>query len=833
MPKITDILTQNNLDRDTLSHAYKATFGKALTSRSVQIKDEERAQLESQFSRKWAKTATAESPKTTSKSTKKASSDADKNDEWKVFKAEEVSFGDDFLSGLGFGPKHDEEQPKNDIEKDDTDVFAPTAVEKVEKEEKPVFGNARVISSAPPKPKFEKRAPAPAAKSGTMQAPFERKTGDSETRGKTFHTFSSNAATFSKGTAKPNNNRNNGPYRGNTGRNGTATTNVQHNPVAQIKKEAATSGTLIKKQEIILQDSVSVKEFSEKMWVPFPELMKKFMANKIMVNINSTIDFDTAALIGEEFNVKIKKEAGNISVEDMMSGNLGAILDIDKEADNKIKRPPVVTIMGHVDHGKTKLLDYLRQTNVLGGEAGGITQSIGASQILHNGEKITFIDTPGHELFTSLRARGAKITNIIVIVIAADDGIKTQTVEAIKHAKDSGVPIIVAITKIDKWINNTESIKSQMAEHGLTPEDWGGDVPVMHVSSVTGQGIPELLEQIVLQSEMLELVYNPTRNAVGVVLEVTKNPKQGILTTILLMTGTLQVGNIIMIHNTYGKVRKMLDWTGKEIKTATWWDPVMILGMQDIPEPGRVAEVVATERIAQQKIEVVMDKEKSQKDSAGLQAMVSQMVAGEVSTLKLIIKSDSFGSLEAVKYALESMETPENITIKIIHSDVGTFGESDISLAHASDALILGFNVPIPASIFKKANQMKLVVKTYDIIYEMTDYIDGILKGMIVIEAKEVILGRLNILGIFYKKEKEMIIGGKVIEGKARNGAEFRIWRKVEWAEEEIIGQGKITSLKRDQDNVNEVNTWYECGMKVRISKKVLEWDTLEFFVME
>ncbi len=825
MPKISDILTQYNTDRETLSNAYKALTGKSLSSRSVQIKDEERAQLEPTF-KSWNKT------------TKKSASKDDTKDENKVFKAEEVSFGDDFLSGLWFGPKDDE--PEEDDEADE--IFTKVSpVEVVAEEPKHVstYWNARVISSAPEQPK-------PIKKDTKPSQSFERK--ESETRGKTFHKFSSNTPSFSKWVAKPQATKshgNNDPRQGsgNTHNNANHSNHASHGQKSShtntapatpvVKKEAATSGTLIKKQEIILWDTVSVKEFSEKMGVPFPELMKKFMANKILVNINSNIDYDTAALIGEEFNVKVKREAGTVSVEDMMSGNLSAILDIDKESEHRIKRAPVVTIMGHVDHGKTKLLDYLRKTNVIGWEAGGITQSIGASQILHNDEKITFIDTPGHQLFTSLRARGAKITNIVIIVIACDDGIKQQTVEAINHAKDAWVPIIVAITKIDKWINNTESIKAQMAEHGLTPEDWGGDVPVMHVSAVTGQGIPELLEQIMLQAEMLELTYNPSRNAVGVVLEVTKDPKQWVLTTILLMTGTMQVGDIIMIHNTYGKVRKILDWTGKDIKTATGGDPVMILGMQDIPEPGRVAEVVDTERKAQQKIAIVMEKEKTQKESSGLQAMMSQIAAGDMTTLKLIIKADSYGSLEAVKYSLETMPTPENINIKIIHSDVGTFWESDLALAHASEALIIGFNVPIPASIVKKADQLKVTIKTYDIIYEMNDYLDGILKGMIVIEAKEVLIGKLTVLGLFYKKEKEMIIGGKVTEGKAKNGAEFRIWRKGESGEDEIVGQGRITSLKRDQENVSEVNTGYECGMKVRVSKKVVEDDVLEFFVME
>lgn len=588
----------------------------------------------------------------------------------------------------------------------------------------------------------------------------------------------------------------------------------------------------MKKEEIIIGDSITVKEFSEKMGVSFPELIKKFLQNKIMVNINSSIDFDTANIIGEEFGVKVKKEVTNISVDDMLEGNIGAILAADKDSEKTIKRPPVVTIMGHVDHGKTKLLDYLRKTNVTGGEAGGITQSIGASQIIHNGEKITFIDTPGHELFTSLRARGAKITNIVIIVIAVDDGIKQQTIEAINHAKAAGVPIIVAITKIDKGTGNMDLIKGQLAEHGLTPEERGGNVPLMPVSSVSGQGIDDLLEMIVLQAEMLDLKYDPTRNGVGVVLEATKDSKQGVLTTILLMTGKLNVGDIIMVHNISGKVKKMLDRNGKETKHVEGGDPVMILGLSDVPEAGRVVEVVANEREAQTKIAMIMEKDKANQNDGSLAQLMNKIQSGDTAQLNLVIKADSFGSLEAVKYSIQNLICPENIGIKIVHADVGNFNESDLALAQASEGIMLGFNTSFSTALAKKAEQMKVKLKNFDIIYEMNDYLDQILKGMVVIEEKEVPIGKLNILGIFYRKDKEMIIGGKVTEGEVRNGALFRVTHG-EGEEAEIYTQGKITSLKREQENVDKVAVGYECGMKVRVGKKLVEGDVLEFYVME
>lgn len=808
MPKIQDILDDLHISREELAAAYKKGVWKTLTSRAVNIKDEERPEVQKHLEK------AASAPK------KKASvaTKGDKADDDKVLKGDELG-GDDFLSGLWFWPKEDKEEV----------IESPTIkeVEAVE-EIKVSFGNARVIVSAPigeKKPAFKPKGK-PAAPSQTTDAKgFDRRPQQrSESSGKTFHTFSNTS--FSQWThkGKPTNRH----AHKSPGSNQSATTT----PATRVVKEASVWGNLVKKQEIIIGDSITVKEFSEKMGVSFNELMKKFLQNKIMVNINSSIDFDTANLIGEELGVKVKKEATSISVDDMLEGNINAILEADKEAETLLKRPPVITIMGHVDHGKTKLLDYLRKTNVVSGEAGGITQSIGASQIVHNGEKMTFIDTPGHELFTSLRARGAKITNIVVIVVAVDDGIKQQTVEAINHAKAAGVPIIVAITKIDKGMGNMDNIKSQLAEHGLTPEEWGGNVPLVPVSSMTGQGIDDLLDTITLHSEILELKYNPNRNGVGIVLEATKDSKQWVLSTILLLTGKLNVGDIIMIHNTYGKVRKMLDWTGKETKHVEGGDPVMILGLSDIPEPGRVAEVVANERDAQNKIAKILELDKEKQAESWLAQLMSKIQSGDTAQLNIIIKADSFGSLEAAKHAIDNIVAPENLSIKIVHSDVGNFGESDLALGQASSALLLGFNITVKAGLVKKAEQLKLTLKNYDIIYEMIDYIEQILQGMIVIEEKEVYIGKLNVLGVFYKKEKEMIIGGKVIDGKIKNGASFRIYHG-EGDEAEVYATGKITSLKRENDNVDEVAVGYECGMKVRVSKKITEGETLEFYVME
>lgn len=320
------------------------------------------------------------------------------------------------------------------------------------------------------------------------------------------------------------------------------------------------------------------------------------LANKILGGINTSLDFDTVSLIAAEFDVLCTKQVGAIDVKDIVGGNIQKLMESDKDSTHAITRPPIITVMGHVDHGKTKLLDYIRKTNIMSGEAWGITQSIGASQIVHNGQKITFIDTPGHQLFTSLRSRGAKLTDVCIIVIAADDGVKPQTIEAISHAKDSGAPIIVAITKIDKWVDNTELIKSQMVEHELIPEDRWGSVPIVKVSAVTGQGIDQLLDQILFQVEVLDLKYDPSKSGLWVVLESTKDAKQGVMTTAIIMSGTIRVGDVFVVHNIVGKIKRMIDSHGKNTHSASWWDPVKIYGMSQVPEPGRILEVVENEK---------------------------------------------------------------------------------------------------------------------------------------------------------------------------------------------------------------------------------------------
>ena len=606
---------------------------------------------------------------------------------------------------------------------------------------------------------------------------------------------------------------------------------VKKEPIAQkpkVIKQAAVSDSLIKKDSILIKDVISVKEFSEKSGIPFPQILKHMLANKILWGINTALDFDTVSLIALEFDVSVVKEQQGMSLDNVIMGDLNAIVTQDKDAEHTLPRAPIVTVMGHVDHGKTSLLDYIRKTSVAGGESWGITQSIWASKIVHNGHAITFIDTPGHELFTNLRSRGAKVTNIAIIVIAADDGLKPQTIESINHAKEAGVPIIIAITKIDKGEPKTEQIKSEIGNYGLIPEERGGTVPLIGVSSKTGEGMDKLLDQILFQAELLDLKYDPKRPAIGVIIDAQKDAKQGILTSLIVLTGTLKVGDIVVVHNTYGKIRKMINSHGVATRTATGGEPVQILGINHIPEPGRVVEVVANDKEAQKRIEII--NASSEKNSVStLGSFLEQMKKNEGAVLKIVCKSSGPSSLEAMNQALNNLPLPKNVSFKIIHSGIGDIVESDIGLAQAAEAIVLWFNVACGGMIKKRAENMKVSVKLFDIIYHLTDYIEQVMKDMVEKEYREVERGKLKVLGIFFKKEKTMIIGGKVIEGKIGNGMKFR----TENEDPNLIISGEITSLQRETNSVKEVAEGYECGMKVKVSKKVWEWDILTFYEME
>ncbi len=607
-------------------------------------------------------------------------------------------------------------------------------------------------------------------------------------------------------------------------------------PIKKKEINPKVSQTLKKKEKITISDNITIKEFSEKMWVSLQEVMKTLLANKIVLPVTASIDYDTACLIWQELWVEVEKEQDKISTSEIISGDIQAIINAEKDTEWLAVRSPVVTIMWHVDHGKTKLLDYLRKTDVAWWEAWWITQSIWASQITKDWNLITFIDTPWHELFTSLRARGAKITDVAIIVVAADDNVQKQTQEAINHAKDANIPILVAITKIDLPNSNIEKIKTQLADNWLIPEDWWGETTMVPISSVTWQGVDELLDMIVLQSDLLELKYNPNRNGLGVVLEADKDSKKWITASLIVMTGTMKKWDVLILGDVFGKIRRMTNWKHKDVNIARGGDPIQISWIQDLPKPWSIVEVVDSEKTARTKIQEIKRDKQEKQESRWVQNLLDQIWTWEMVQLKLIIKADSFGSLEALKYAISKINVHENVEIKIIHSDIWVINDSDINLAKAWDAVIIWFNVFASGSLSKKATNQNISIKCFDIIYELIDYVQWLATWLIKTEQQEVFVWKLQVKWIFFKKWSEMIIWGKVIEWKVVNWAYFKVFRKNISEDEdpqEPISTGKILSLKKEQENVKEVTTGHECWMKVKTSRKIQEDDVIEFYIME
>ena len=817
MPRIDDVKKDFNLDEATFAKVYEKVMGKKLTAKTATISDSNLEKM---------KYIIDQLPK---KAAKKAAP-AKKADDGKILKSDEIGFGGGFLSGLGFTKQAEKPEREDEDSLELHNIEIPltsnkeTSQEELSFSDAPKIRNARVIARAEPRPVEPSKKPKSTASKAGGNISIEQGTYKAKEKpqkswsGLDF--FADHLAQKKqhepKKVEKPVFKK----------EEKTAPT-----PTAKVHKEATTSSNLVKKTEVTIEENITVKEFSEKIGVPLPEVMKKLIANGIMTSLNASLDFDTASLIAEDLGVTLKKKEATLDVQSFMEGDLQKILDIDKEAEKQVERAPIVTVMGHVDHGKTSLLDYLRKTSVAGGEAGGITQSIGASMVNYNGKQITFIDTPGHELFTSLRARGAKLTNIAIIVIAADDSVMPQTIESINHAKSAGVPIIIAVTKIDKPGNNMDQIKADVAKYGLTPEDWGGETPFVGVSSKTGQGIDLLLEYVLLQAEMLELKYNPDRQAVGVVVDAYKDPKQGVVASLIVLTGTLKNGDIIVAYNTYGKVRRMQNRLWKNTGKIMGGEPVQILGFTELPEPGRIVEVVSNEKEAHQRIAFIKESEAKASGDGALQQFLAQLKAGDqskISELRLILKADGSSSLEALKQAVDGLSLPKNVTIKVVHSDVGYFGESDLSLAQASKALLIWFNISMNALLKKKAEGLKIEMKVFDIIYELTDYLNNLLLGMVEIEKEEVIVGKLEILGVFHTETREMTVGGRVKEGKVKNKLKFRVYRG-----DDILTNGEILSLHRNKDEVKEVNAGEDCGMKVKIGKRIEMGDMLEFYEMQ
>ena len=565
------------------------------------------------------------------------------------------------------------------------------------------------------------------------------------------------------------------------------------------------------KDNVVIPELISVKEFSEKIGVPASKIIAELLKNGVFVTINHKVDFDTAALVAAEFGLTVKKEESTFSTSDLMVGNLTKLLENEDPA-TLSERAPIVSIMGHVDHGKTSLLDYIRQSKVVATEAGGITQSIGAYQVDVKGRKITFLDTPGHEAFTAMRARGAKATDIAILVVAADEGVKPQTIEAINHAREAGIPIIVAMNKIDKEGAQIDKLKAELAEHNLVPEDWGGDTVMAPISAKTGAGIDELLDMIILVAEMANLRANPDRLALGTIIEAHLDPSLGPVATVLVSTGTLNLMDNFVVGEAYGRVKIMQDARGKRLKSAPPSMPVRIAGFSETPQVGDLLQVVASERIAREKaVEVKSLRSSSSFRSATgvtFNDLISRIGQGELKQLKIVLKSDTKGSLEAVRNSLMKLNTTE-VEVIIIHSGVGNVTETDVLMASAAQGLIIGFNVSAAAQVEKSAEKMNVTIKNYRVIYHLTEEIASLLTGMLDPELREIHLGDFEVMQMFYSSRKYMIIGGRVLKGKLESKAEVRVIRG-----DKLIGEGKIESIQKGTETVHDIGEGHECGIK-------------------
>ncbi|KAB3531338.1 translation initiation factor IF-2 [Alkaliphilus serpentinus] len=580
------------------------------------------------------------------------------------------------------------------------------------------------------------------------------------------------------------------------------------------------------KKLIEINEKIIVKDFAELIKRPVNEVITKLIQSGVMAAMNQEIDFETAEKIAADFDFEVVKAQEKEATDEVKD----IVIPEDKESDLK-PRPPVVTVMGHVDHGKTSLLDAIRETKVTEREAGGITQHIGASEVHINGKKIVFLDTPGHEAFTAMRARGAKATDIAILVVAADDGVMPQTVEAINHAKAAGVPIIVAINKIDKPGANPDRVKQELSEHGVLIEEWGGDIISVAVSALQGINIDELLEMILLVAEVEELKANPNRDAIGVVIEAQLDKGRGSVATILVQKGTLKVGDSVVIGNTYGRVRAMVNDKGKRVKIAPPSTAVEITGLNDVPAAGDQMVVVADDKLARTIAEKRIDKIKEQQLKASqkisLDALYSQMQQGEIKELNIIVKADVQGSVEAVKQSLNKLSN-DKVMIRPIHGGVGAITETDVMLASASNAIIIGFNVRPTSGATSLAEQEAVDLRTYRIIYNAIEDIEAAMKGMLDPEFKEVELGKAQVRATFKVPGAGVVAGCYVIEGKIIRSASIRLVR-----DGIVIHEGTISSLRRFKDDVKEVATGYECGIGIDHYNDVKDGDIIEAYKMQ
>jgi len=574
---------------------------------------------------------------------------------------------------------------------------------------------------------------------------------------------------------------------------------------------------------IEIPHSMSVRQLADLLEVSAIEIIKQLMRSSIMANINQVIDYEVAAAVvaAYGFEPHLAPRAAHTTVSGVRRQQLHV-----EEGIGLRPCPPVVTIMGHVNHGKTRLLDAIRQANVMATEAGGITQHIGAYQVEINGQKITFLDTPGHEAFTAMRARGAQVTDIAILVVAADDGVMPQTLEAIDHARAAGVPIMVAINKIDKPEANPELVKQQLADAGLLIEEWGGDTVCVLVSAKEKKGIPELLENLLVVAEVEDLRANPNQPARGVVVEAELDKTKGPLATVLVQTGTLRLGDTVVVGTTWGRVRAMFNGIGKRVRKAEPATPVELLGLDSVPQVGDSLNVVAGEHQARALIQK-RQQEMQQKSSVRLDNLFAQISAGQVKEFNVILKTDVQGSIEPIRTSLERLGT-DKVKVRIIHISSGNVTESDVMLAIASKGLIIGFGTGIEAGARRLAEVEGIDIRSYDVIYNLVEDVEKALKGMLEPSYVEVIDGRTEVRAIFSAGKKEKVAGAYVTEGKVNRGVSVRLRRG-----EEVVIESVVSSLKRFKDDVKEVSAGYECGVGVQDFNDFLVGDILEFFKRE
>ena len=576
---------------------------------------------------------------------------------------------------------------------------------------------------------------------------------------------------------------------------------------------------------VMTAETITVRDLSERIGKPAGEIIKKLMMLGIIATINNELDYETAGLVCAEYDIELEKKVAE-TAEDALEKE-----DVQDAEEDLIPRPPVVTIMGHVDHGKTSLLDYIRKTRVTAGEAGGITQHIGAYTVNLDGRQITFLDTPGHEAFTSMRLRGAMATDIAVLVVAADDGVMPQTVEAISHAKAAGVQTIVAINKIDKPAANIERIKQQLTEYDLVCEDWGGDTIMVPVSAHTGEGVEQLLEMILLVAEVQDYKANPNRKARGIIIEARLDKGRGPVATVLVKNGTLRVGDTIVAGTAYGRVRAMVNDVGERVKSAGPSDPVEVIGFNDVPEAGDQISAVDDDKLSRQVAEERKDRLRAalikEQQKTTLDDLFSQISAGQIKDLNVIIKADVQGSVEAVRQSLEKLSNDE-VRVRSIHGGVGAINESDVMLASTANAIIIGFNVRPDNNARAMAEKEKIDVRLYRVIYQAIEDVQNAMKGMLAPKFKEVLLGHATVRQPFKVSGVGTIAGSYVTDGKIVRSQQIRLLR-----DNVVIHEGKISSLKRFKDDAKEVNTGYECGIGIEGYNDIKENDVIECFVME